>query len=123
MRLFRSLQGRSEPKRRVVFGQIDVLDEPVNRFKLGPDEWIPTVPLRDRVAPESDVGKLPPASATDDEIYAIAARSSALKLELKIKVRNDGVYCPTCHHANKDYRRRGSPCPRCQRPLLVFNFD
>jgi hypothetical protein len=93
--------------------------------RLGPDDWIATVPLNRYLAdsiPDPQEWGLPPLGADDEEIYAIAARLSGLR-EMIPALARDGVYCPICHIANKQREKLHSPCPTCGRPLLQFGWD
>jgi hypothetical protein len=102
------------------YSQLDITEGFDDDQRLGPDEWIATMPLNARIGDPVSMG-LPPLGATDDEVYRVADHLSALRESIPIP--NDGVYCPVCHIANVDLGRLQSPCPQCGRPLLKFGWD
>jgi hypothetical protein len=73
------------------------------------------------MTPNGEANGLPPADATDEEVYAVAARMSQIRES--IPIANDGVYCPICHIANVQLAKLPTPCPKCGRPLLKFGWD
>ena len=99
----------------MMYSQVDITESFADDLRLGPDDWIGTVPLN-ATTPES-MG-LPAASAGADEVYRVASGRSTLRES--VPVPNDDVYCPVCHVANTDLGRPNTPCPRCGRPLLKF---
>ena len=102
------------------FTQLDITDDFGPPAGASRDTWIDTVAINTRTDAGGKSG-LPPADATEDEVYEAAPRMSAIREE--IGVEGDGVYCPACHIANIDYARLGEPCPRCSRGLLAFGWD
>ena len=102
------------------YSQVDITEAFGDNERLGPDEWITTVPLNATTKNPESMG-LPPAGAGADEVYRVASKLSELRES--IPIRNDGVYCPVCHIANVDLGRLRKPCPKCGRALLTFGWD
>lgn len=99
----------------ISYSQADVTEAFGDDERLGPDEWITTVPLNATTINPESMG-LPPTGAGADEVYRIASKLSVLRESVPIP--NDGVYCPVCHIANVDLSRLHTPCPQCGRGLL-----
>jgi hypothetical protein len=107
------------------YTQVDMTDGFGDVERLGPDDWIKTIPLNRYLAdsvPDPQEWGLPPLGAGDEETYTIAARLSGLR-EMIPALARDGVYCPICHIANKQREKLHTPCPMCGRPLLQFGWD
>jgi hypothetical protein len=104
----------------ISFSQVDITDRFGDDQGLGPNDWIATTPLNATIRDPVSMG-LPPVGATEDEVYRVADRLSALRESVPLP--NDGVYCPVCHIANIDLGRLRTPCPQCGRPLLKFGWD
>lgn len=104
----------------MLYSQVDITESFGDDQRLGPDEWITTVPLSASTKDPESMG-LPPAGASPDEAYRIASKLSELRESIAIP--NDGVYCPVCHLANVNLARLRTPCPQCGRPLLKFGWD
>ncbi len=104
----------------MMYSQVDITEAFGDDQRLGPGEWIATVPLNATTADPESMG-LPPAGAGADEVYRVASKLSELRES--VPVPNDGVYCPVCHIANVDLGRLRTPCPQCSRPLLKFGWD
>src|SRR5204862_7608441 len=104
----------------MMYSQVDITEAFDEDRRLGPDEWITTVPLNASTADPASMG-LPSPGADADEVHRVASRLSELRESIPIP--NDGVYCPVCHFANVDLERLRTPCPRCGRPLLKFGWD
>jgi hypothetical protein len=102
------------------YSQLDITESFGDNERLSPDDWIATVALNTKV-PDPVSSGLPPPSATEDEVYEVGAKMSALREQ--IPGLSDGVYCPICHIANTQIRRLKTPCPKCSRPLLKFGWD
>jgi hypothetical protein len=108
------------PLGQISYSQLDITERFGDDERLKPDDWIPTSPLN-KMALNGPASGLPPADATDDEVYAVAARMSQLRESIPIP--NDGVYCAICHVANVQLAKLHTPCPKCGRPLLKFGWD
>jgi len=104
----------------ILYSQVDITEAFGDDQRLGPDDWIATVPLNATTADPESMG-LPPASADADEVHRVASKLSELR-EL-VSIRNDGVYCPVCHIANVNLGRLRMPCHQCGRPLLKFGWE
>ena len=102
------------------FSLVDSTERFDDNLRLGPEDWIPTLPLNVSIKNPETMG-LPLPGADDDEVYRIASELSVLRESIPIP--NDGVYCPVCHIANIDLGKLRSPCPRCERALLKFGWD
>ena len=102
------------------YSQVDITEHFGDDERLGPEEWIATTPLN-KMDPNGQASGLPHADATDEEVYAVAAKMSEVRES--IPVPNDGVYCPICHIANVQLAKLRTPCPKCGRPLLKFGWD
>jgi hypothetical protein len=102
------------------YSQADNTEAFGDNERLGPDDWIATVPLNATTENPESMG-LPPADAGADEVYRVASRLSELRESIPIP--NDGVYCPVCHIANIDLGKLRMPCPQCGRALLKFGWD
>ena len=108
------------PVESMSYSQVDITVAFGDNERLGPDDWITTVPLNATTMNPVSMG-LPPAGAAADKVYQVAAKLSVLRESILIP--NDGVYCPVCHIANVDFGRLRTPCPQCGRPLLKFGWD
>ena len=108
------------PVESISYSQVDITEAFGDNERLGPDDWIATVPLNATTKNPESMG-LPPAGAAADEVYRVAAKLSELRES--IPVPGDGVYCPVCHIANVDLGKLRTPCPQCSRPLLKFGWD
>ncbi len=104
----------------ISYSQLDITERFGDNERLKPDDWISTQPLS-KTTPNSQASGLPPADATNDEVYAIASKMSQIRESIAIP--SDGVYCPICHIANVQLAKLHSPCPKCGRPLLKFGWD
>jgi hypothetical protein len=102
------------------FTQLDITEAFGDDAHLGPDDWIPTVPLNEGM-PDPQARGLPAVGASNDETYEVASALSQIRES--VAVPNDGVYCPVCHLANTQLARLRTPCPQCGRPLLRFGWD
>ena len=102
------------------FGQLDITERFGDDLKLGPDDWITTLPLNSQTESPGSKG-LPRVGASEDETYGVAEHLSRMRESAALP--NDGVYCPVCHIANIQLSRLRSPCPKCGRPLLKFGWD
>jgi len=111
---------RKAPVPAMMYSQADVTGAFGDDQRLGPDDWITSVPLNASTADPVSMG-LPPVGADEDEVYRLASKLSELRESIPIP--NDGVYCPVCHMANVDLGRLRTPCPQCGRPLLKFGWD
>lgn len=111
---------RKPPVEPISYSQVDITEAFDDNERLGPDEWITTVPLNASTQNPESMG-LPPAGAGADEVYRVASRLSALRESIPIP--SDGVYCPVCHIANVDLGKLRTPCPQCGRGLLKFGWD
>ena len=111
---------KQAPINAISFSQTDITEAFGDNERLGPDEWIATVPLNATTKNPESAG-LPRAGAGADEIYRVAAKLSELRESIPIP--NDGVYCPVCHIANVNLGKLRTPCPRCGRGLLKFGWD
>src|SRR5205814_10073237 len=81
----------------MMYSQVDITEAFGDDQRLGPDEWIVTVPLN-ATTPDPESMGLPPVGADADEVHRVASKLSELRES--IPVPNDGVYCPVCHIAN-----------------------
>ena len=108
------------PPGQISYSQLDITENFGDNERLKPDDWISTTPLN-KMTPDGHTSGLPPADASDEEVYSVATRMSQIRESLPIP--NDGVYCPICHIANVQLARLRSPCPTCGRPLLKFGWD
>ena len=115
-----SKKNEKVPVDAISFSQADITEAFGDNERLGPDEWITTVPLNATTVNPELVG-LPPANAGADEVYRVASKLSELRESFPIP--NDGVYCPVCYIANVDLGRLRTPCPQCGRGLLKFRWD
>ena len=109
--------------RELTFTQTDVTKSSGHDPSPGSNDWIETMPIN-AVVPKAPPG-LPPLDATADQIYDIADRGSRLRESLRRSGRvsgDDGVYCPICHIANIQLNLLRTPCPRCGRELLLFDW-
>ena len=106
------------PPGEILFSELDITERFSDDLQLKPDDWIPTVPLNKSLPDRKD---LPPATASDEEVYKAAAKMSEMRESIPIP--RDGVYCPICHIANTQLTKLRTPCPKCGRPLLKFGWD
>ena len=104
----------------MMYSQADIKEAFADDQRLGPGDWIATVPLN-TTTPDPESMGLPSVGAGPDEVYGVASKLSELRESISIP--NDGVYCPVCHIANIDLNRLRTPCPQCRRPLLKFGWD
>ena len=102
------------------YSQADITKAFNDNERLGPGDWIATVPLSAETENPESMG-LPPVGAGADEVYRVASRLSELRES--IPSPNDGVYCPVCHIANVELGKLRTPCPQCGRALLKFGWD
>jgi len=100
------------------FTQVDVTERFGDNSTLTVGDWIETVPINTLVP---DTQGLPATGATEQEVYSIASRLSQIRESIDLP--NDGVYCPLCHIANVDLSRLRTPCPKCGKPLLQFDWN
>jgi hypothetical protein len=108
------------PAASIMYSQVDITEAFGDDQRLGPDDWIATMPLNATTADPQSVG-LPRLEADANEVHRVASKLSELRESIPIP--NDGVYCPVCHIANVDLGRLRTPCPQCERPLLKFGWD
>lgn len=99
------------------YSQLDITEGPTDNERLGPDDWISTLPLNG-ATPQPQTSGLPPVDASAEEVYALATTLSQVRESVALP--HDGVYCPVCHIANIQLAKLRTPCPRCGRPLLKF---
>ena len=104
----------------MMYSQVDITEAFGDNERLGPNDWLATVPLNATTADPESMG-LPPVGADVDEVHRVASELSELRES--IPVPSDGVYCPVCHIANANLGRLRTPCPQCSRPLLKFGWD
>lgn len=104
----------------ICFSQLDITERFGDDERLGPDDWIPTIPMNTVFENPESMG-LPSVGADANELYPAASQLSSLREAVPIPT--DGVYCPVCHIANVDIGKLRTPCPRCQRELLKFGWD
>lgn len=100
------------------FTQVDITETFDDHLTLSKEDWIETVSLNSFAS--GPPGNLPPADASEDEVYRIASDLSKIRETLNLP--DDGVYCPVCHIANVDIENLRTPCPKCGRPLLAFGW-
>ena len=103
----------------VNFTQVDITETFDDHLTLSNDDWIDTLPLNSFMS--GAPGNLPPADASDDEVYRIASGLSQIRETFNLP--DDGVYCPVCHIANVNINNLRTPCPKCNRPLLAFGWN
>jgi hypothetical protein len=108
------------PPGQISYSQLDITENFGDNERLEPDDWISTVALS-TMTPNGQASGLPPADASEEEVYAVAARMSQIRESIPIP--SDGVYCPVCHIANTQLANLRTPCPKCGRPLLKFGWD
>ena len=111
---------KKAPMDAISYSQADITEAFGDNERLGPDDWITTVPLNATTKNPESTG-LPRVDAGADETYRVASKLSELRESIPIP--NDGVYCPVCHIANVDLGKLRTPCPRCGRALLKFGWD
>lgn len=104
----------------ICVSQVDITERFADDERLGPDDWIATLPMNTIVENPESMG-LPPVGADANEVYRVASQLSSLREAIPIPT--DGVYCPVCHIANVDIGKLRTPCPKCQRELLKFGWD
>src|SRR5947207_11258864 len=97
------------PPGQISYRQLDITETVGDNERLKPEEWISTVPLN-KTTPNGQASGLPPVDASDEEVYAAAARMSQIRESISIP--NDGVYCPICHIANIQLAKLRTPCPK-----------
>jgi hypothetical protein len=103
----------------ISFTQLDITESFGDPARLGPEDWIATVPLNSST-PNPEAMGLPAVGTGDEEGYEIASKLSEIRESITIP--DDGVYCPTCHIANTQLSRLRTPCPQCGRALLKFGW-
>src|SRR6185503_14381510 len=96
-----------DPKE-IRFSQLDITERFGDQKRLAKEEWIATIALNSKM-PDPVARGLPSRSATPEEVYATAARLSAMRE--RFVGSGDGVYCPVCHIANVDHAKLHAPCP------------
>ena len=101
------------------FTQVDITERFGDNLSLSIEEWIETFPIN-KLGENINPGNLPRPNASDEEIYQIASKLSEITESFN-RVK-DGVYCPICHIANINRDNLRTPCPRCGRPLLSFDW-
>ena len=109
---------RSKPQQ-LRYSQVDSTERFGDDERLGPDDWIATIPINSLVMNPVSMG-LPAPGSGDADVYQLASRLSILREAFPN--RRDGVYCPICHIANVDSGKLGHPCPNCSRMLLNFGW-
>ena len=107
------------PVRALSFSQLDTTEHFGDNLRLTENDWIQTTPLNE-LTPDPQAHGLPPRGASDETVYAVAARLSRLR-EI-FATTTDGVYCPICHIANISLPKVHTPCPKCNKPLLRFDW-
>jgi len=107
------------PMGAIGFTQLDITEGVGDNRLLTENDWVPTSALNE-ITPDPHAHGLPPRGASDEAVYEAAARLSRVR-EI-FSVATDGVYCPTCHVANTSLSRLRTPCPKCGRPLLRFDW-
>ena len=103
----------------ISYSQVDITETFDDHLRLSPQEWVDTVPLSSMVD-RPELQGLPSKEATPEEIYDVAQKLSDIRATFSIET--DGVYCPVCHIANTDLGRLKTPCPKCNRGLLMFGW-
>jgi hypothetical protein len=103
----------------ISYSQVDITEIFDDHLRLSPQEWVATAPLSSMVD-RPELQGLPSKKATPEEVYEVAQKLSAIRETFSIE--NDGVYCPVCHIANTDLGRLKTPCPKCNRELLMFGW-
>ena len=114
------LEAEPLPPGPISYSQVDTTERFGDNRKLGPNEWISTIPLNSITQNPESMG-LPAVDADVDEVFEIASRLSHLRESISIP--DDGVYCAVCHIANIDITKLRKPCPHCGRELLKFGWD
>jgi hypothetical protein len=109
--------GSNQP---ILFSQVDTTERFDDNVGLTSDDWIATIPLNTLIR-DPELQGLPAVEADGDVVYQVATKLS--RIRESIPIPNDGVYCPTCHIANVDIGKLGTPCPKCSKPLLKFGWD
>lgn len=102
------------------FTQVDVTERFGDNLSLSENDWIETFPINSFGA-DVNLDGLPPPDANEEDIHCIASKLSEIRESFNLT--NDGVYCPVCHMANIDYGKLRTPCPKCKRPLLAFDWN
>ncbi|PIQ68099.1 MAG: hypothetical protein COV91_05895 [Candidatus Taylorbacteria bacterium CG11_big_fil_rev_8_21_14_0_20_46_11] len=100
------------------YSQLDITERFGDNLKLGPEEWIETIPIK---SPNPEDSGLPPQNASPEKVYETATSLSSLREQISLPA--DGVYCPICHVANIQVNKLHTPCPKCGRKLLKFGWD
>ncbi len=108
------------PPSQTSYSQLDITETFGDNERLKLEDWVSTV-LLNKMTPNGQASGLSPVDASDEEVYAVAARLSQLRESIPIP--NDGVYRPICHIANVRLSKLRTPCPKCGRPLLKFGWD
>lgn len=111
---------RGVPLEELIYSQVDYTEGFGDDKRLGPEDWIDTIPLN-LMSDGDELKGLPPVGAGDEEIYSVAHWLSGIRESFGLA--GDGVYCPVCHIANTQLHRLHQPCPRCGRALLQFGWD
>jgi len=104
----------------MLFTQVDFTEAFGDNLAIGKEDWITTIPITTALGVSHRKG-LPPSDASDGEIYAIATGLSEIREQFPVVT--DGVYCPVCHIANIDREKLRTPCPNCNRELLLFDWN
>ena len=108
------------PTEEFLFTVVDIVETVSEGSGFGKDDWVATTPIIKVLGVDHKKG-LPSSDVPDGEIYAIAVGLSEIREEFQIAT--DGVYCPICHIANIDRQRLRTPCPKCGRELLLFDWN
>jgi hypothetical protein len=106
--------------RELNFTQVDLTERFGDNLSLSKEDWIETFPING-MGPGVNLSGLPTVDAGDDDIHRIASKLSEIREGFQLQT--DGVYCPVCHIANIDYDNLRTPCPKCSRPLLAFDWN
>lgn len=101
------------------FTQLDFTERFGDHLSLGKSEWIQTIPMNE-IIERKNLSNLPLPGTNNEEVYKTASQLSEIRE--RFHMPDDGVYCPICHIANVNIENLGTPCPRCDRPLLAFGW-
>jgi hypothetical protein len=101
------------------FSQLGVTETLGSKFRPTENGWVHTSAL-DEMTPDPQAHGLPPRGASDEAVYAYFDQFS--RLRDIFATETDGVYCPICQIANYSIAKLRTPCPKCNRPLLRFDW-
>lgn len=108
--------------RELHYSQLDFYDLTGVRPKLGPDEWVKTIPFTEFYKDAYGRNGLPEKNADIDTVYKVATKMSKVRESVLHLGKGDGVYCPICHIVNIQIEKLHTPCPECGRALLLFGW-